>query len=227
MEHLTKSRHSSPHIVLIGCPIIAVTGRPESPLATHATITLDIGNLDEACPHGLAPSTTTTVMLALGDALALTIQKMRQFSTEDYARFHPGGALGRKLMTCADAMRPLERIAFINPEASVAETMHAITHARCGSALIVDSDQHLLGIITDGDIRRALSQENKTTDILHGPVSAIATMPCSAIHHNKLLAEATRLCGERRISDLPVTDEKNILVGLIDLQDLAHRGFDI
>ena len=146
-----------PSFARIGVPVIAIVGRTDSPLAAHAAVALSIGRVVEACPLGLAPSTSTTAMLALGDALALTVQRMRAFTPEQYARFHPGGALGRKLMTCAEAMRTGERLAAVAPGTALVACMRAIGNARAGSVVLVDGDRRLLGICTDGDLRQTVS----------------------------------------------------------------------
>jgi arabinose-5-phosphate isomerase len=216
-----------PSLSLIGCALVAVVGRSDSALARHAALALSIGAVTEACPLGLAPSTSTTAMLALADALALTVQRQRAFTPEQYARFHPGGALGRKLMTCASAMRTGERVAVVPPTATVAQGMQAITRARAGSAVLTDPDGRLLGIFTDGDLRRALAGAGDPGAVLAGPVSAFATMPCRAVRADELLQGALRLCSEKKINELPVTDASGRLLGLLDIQDLAQRGFQV
>lgn len=216
-----------PSLRRIGCALIAITGRQDAALARHAEVALSIGNISEACPLGLAPSTSTTAMLALGDALALSVHEARHFSREHYARFHPGGALGRKLMTCAEAMRPREMIAVVGPTQSLRETLRAITAARSGCALICDDTAQLLGIFTDGDLRRALERDIDPAQLLADPVAAHATCPCRSIRDLALLQEALGLCHRRRIDELPVVDAQGRLLGLLDLQDLAGRGFEI
>jgi len=216
-----------PSFARIGVPVVAIVGRTDSPLATHATVALSIGTVVEACPLGLAPSTSTTAMLALGDALALTVQRMRAFTPEQYARFHPGGALGRKLMTCAEAMRTGERVAAVSPETPLVACMRAIGKARAGSVVLVDQRQHLLGICTDGDLRRALSSASDPAGMLNGAVSLVATMPCKHVHTDELLSSALRLCAAKKINELPVVDGHGRLAGLLDLQDLVDRGFEV
>ena len=144
-----------PAIARIGAALIAICGNANSPLAKHADQVLDIGRIKEACPLGLAPTTTTTAMLALADALALTVLEERGFTPEQYARFHPGGALGRKLMTCAEAMRSGDAVALVSPNTPLLEALKAISAARSGSAIVVDDNGQLVGILTDGDLRRA------------------------------------------------------------------------
>lgn len=216
-----------PSFKRIGAPVIAITGRADSPLGQHADIVLSIGRVEEACPLGLAPSTSTTAMLALGDAIALTVQRQRRFTPEDYARFHPAGALGRALMTCADAMRHGAAVAAVLPETPLRECLHIITRARAGSAQLVDEGGLLLGVFTDGDLRRLLERSQDIERALAGPVRQYATMPCRSIREDELLSAALRLCHDGHIDELPVVDAAGRLVGLIDLQDLAGRGFEI
>jgi arabinose-5-phosphate isomerase len=216
-----------PSFARIGVPVIALVGRTDSPLAVHAAVALSIGRVVEACPLGLAPSTSTTALLALGDALALTVQRMRAFTPEQYARFHPGGALGRKLMTCAEVMRTGERLAAVAPETSLLACMRAIGKARAGSVVLVDADRRLLGICTDGDLRRALSNAADPSALLNGPVRAVATVPCKHVRADELLQSALRLCAAKKINELPVVDGDGRLAGLLDLQDLVDRGFEV
>jgi arabinose-5-phosphate isomerase len=216
-----------PSLKHIGCPLIALVGLSDSPLARHAEVTLSIGRIAEACPLGLAPSTSTTAMLALGDALALTVQRQRHLTPEQYARFHPGGALGRKLMTCREAMRSGERVPAVPPQTSVLDCLRAITSARAGSVVIVDDQGMLMGIFTDGDLRRVFTRGAAPTAVLESPVRHVATMPCRSIRAGELLQAALRLCAEKKINELPVVDDDGRLVGLLDLQDLVDRGFEV
>ena len=216
-----------PNFARIGVPVIALVGRTDSPLAQHARVVLSIGRVVEACPLGLAPSTSTTAMLALGDALALTVQRMRAFTPEQYARFHPGGALGRKLMTCAETMRTGERVAAVAPDTPLVDCLRAIGKARAGSVVLVDAQRRLLGICTDGDLRRCLASAADPAALLRGPVRAAATMPCRSIRSDELLQSALRLCAAKKINELPVVDAQGVLVGLLDLQDLVDRGFEV
>jgi len=216
-----------PSLARIGCSVIAIAGRSGSPLARHADQLLHIGEVAEACPLGLAPSTSTTAMLALGDGLALTVQELRAFTPEQYARFHPGGALGRRLMTCREAMRSGNRVARIAPDTPVQEAIRAITRARSGSTLLVDDDDTLLGIFTDGDLRRLLAESDDPAATLATPTKRYATMPCRAVHGDELVQSALRLCARHHIEDLPVIDERERVLGMLDLQDLADRGFEV
>lgn len=216
-----------PAIRRIGPPVVALVGRADSPLARFADHVLAYGNVTEVCPHGLAPSTSTTIMLALGDALVLAVQQLRAFAPEDYARFHPGGALGRRLMTCREAMRQQERLPVIAGECSVLDALQCISRARAGAAVLIDDQAQLLGIFTDGDLRRALAGDISADTVLQQPVHRHATVPCSAIGADELLEKALHLFASRHFNELPVIDDQRHVLGLIDIQDLAHRGFDV
>jgi arabinose-5-phosphate isomerase len=216
-----------PSLIHIGVPLIAIVGVLDSPLARHATIALSIGKVLEACPLGLSPSTSTTAMLALGDALALTVQRLRQFTREQYARFHPGGALGRKLMTAGEAMRSGERVAAVIGTTPVVDCMRAITQARAGSAVLIDAGGRLRGIFTDGDLRRVLTRGDDPAQVLASAVERYATIPCRFVRAGELLQAALRQCAEKKINELPVVDDAGVLVGLLDVQDLVDRGFEV
>jgi arabinose-5-phosphate isomerase len=216
-----------PSFTHIGTPIIAIVGQIDSPLARHATHAISIGKIIEACPLGLAPSASTTAMLALGDALALTVQKLRKFTQENYARFHPGGALGRKLMSTRDAMRSGDRVPAVSGSTSVIECMRAITKARAGSVLLVDAAGKLRGIFTDGDLRRNLTRSSDPAAVLSASVEQFATIPCRSVRADELLQAALRICSERKINELPVVEADDTLAGLLDVQDLVDRGFEI
>ena len=216
-----------PSFTHIGTPVIAIVGQMDSPLARHATAAISIGKVIEACPLGLAPSASTTAMLALGDAIALTVQSQRHFTKEQYARFHPGGALGRKLMKTREAMRSGERVPAVTGNVSVADCMRAITKARSGSVLLVDGNNKLRGIFTDGDLRRALTRGDDPAAVLAAPVEKYATIPCRSVPADDLLQAALRICSERKINELPVIEADGTLAGLLDVQDLVDRGFEI
>jgi len=216
-----------PSLSHIGVPVTALVGKADSPLGRHAQLTLSIGDVIEACPLGLAPSASTTALLALGDALALTVQRSRQLTPEQYARYHPGGALGRRLMTCREVMRSQERVAAVSPQTTVLEGLQATSKARSGCVVLVDPTGRLLGIFTDGDLRRVLGRSSDAAAVLHAPVAQFATQPCRAVLGDDLLQTALRLCAEKKLNELPVIDRENRLLGLIDLQDLVERGFAI
>lgn len=202
--------------------LVAIVGDPASRLAVHSDLVLSMGMLDEACPHGAAPTVSTTCMLALGDALALTTMKARNFSVEDYARFHPAGALGRKLLTVGQTMwfRPGESL----PLAGLNDTIQQMltnneTTKRRGAVMVVDEAGKLAGIITDADLRRAMAQGG--TAVFAKKVSELMTADCKRVRENALAAEATGLFHQYRIDELPVVDESGRPVGLIDVQDIV------
>lgn len=216
-----------PSLRRIGVAVIALVGDASSPLATHADTAIAIGATTEACPLGLAPSTSTTVMLALGDALALCVQQLRDFTPEQYARFHPGGELGRQLMTCGEVMRRGERVARVHPDDPVRGALQRITASRSGSALLVDADGRLEGIFTDGDLRRGLDAAADPGAVLLAPVRELASVPCTSVAAGDLLERALALCARRHINEIPVVDANGQALGLIDLQDLVDRGFSV
>ena len=202
--------------------LIAITGDSDSTLSRHADVVLCMGQINEACPLGVAPSVSTACMLAIGDALAFTVMKARNFSVEDYARFHPGGSLGAKLMTVEQSMmfRPGEKL----PLAQVTETVKQLLKKtsgikRHGAVMVVDKDGRLAGIITDADLRRLVTQEGQQA--FGFKVSDIMTADCKKIRADALAAEATAIFHKYRIDDLPVVDTDDKPVGLIDVQDIV------
>ena len=202
--------------------LIAITGSRQSRLAAHSDIILCMGELDEACPFGVAPSVSTTCMLAVGDALALTVMKAKNFSVEDYARFHPAGSLGTKLITVEQSMmfKAGEKL----PLAKTTDTIRQLLDKnsdvkRHGAVMIVDCDDKLAGIVTDADLRRLLAQNGaKAFDF---KAKDIMTANCKKIRADALASEAMAIFHRHRIDDLPVVDEHNRPVGLIDVQDIV------
>lgn len=207
----------------IGIPLIAMTSSCESALARHANIVLDLGVDREACPLNLAPSASTTAALAMGDALALSLLKKKGFQTEDFAMLHPGGSLGKKLLKVKDLMRRGKSNPTVLPGTTVRKTLLAITSARAGSCSVVDRKGRLLGIFTDGDLRRHLRENGEM--ILKEPVKKLATPKPLAIREDRLAAEALHLLKTKKIDELPVIDAKGRSVGLLDVQDLLKAGF--
>ena len=204
--------------------LIAITGDSNSTLSKHSDIVLCMGKVSEACPLGVAPSVSTACMLAIGDALAFSVMKARNFSVEDYVRFHPGGSLGAKLMTVEQSMifKRGEKL----PITHVADTIKKMLVKtddmkvkRHGAVMVVDNRDRLKGIITDADLRRLLAKhgekafEFKTGDVM--------TADCKKIRADALASEATALFHKYRIDDLPVVDSDNRPVGLIDVQDIV------
>ncbi|MBE7490397.1 MAG: KpsF/GutQ family sugar-phosphate isomerase [Planctomycetes bacterium] len=210
-----------PVLKRLGCRVIGVTGNPQSSLGQHSDLVLRLPRAPEACPIGMAPSVSTTAMLALGDALALAVMKARNFTREDYARFHPGGALGRSLMKVTDIMRPLEETAVVGVSAVVADALHAITLHKTGAAFVVELGR-LRGVFTDGDLRRHVRDEA----LLDTPIVEVMTSPCRSIGADRLAPEAVRTMVEgRRIGELPVVDSQDRILGHIALKDLVAMNF--
>jgi arabinose-5-phosphate isomerase len=199
---------------------VAMTGRPESQLGQAASVTLDLGVVREACPLGLAPSTSTTAMLALGDALALVVSRMKHFTADDFARFHPGGSLGLKLANVEQAMRPVAECRLARSDQSVRE---ALVHEsrpgrRTGAIMIVDATGRLAGIFTDSDLARLL--EHKRDQAIDGPIADVMTAAPTTVTIGTRLAVACEILAERKISELPVVDDNHQPVGLIDITDM-------
>jgi arabinose-5-phosphate isomerase len=208
-----------PAVKRIGARVIAITGNPQSTLGRHADVVLDIGVIAEACPLGLAPSASTTAMLALGDALALSVANRRKFDKEDYALYHPGGELGRRLLKVDDVMRGLDQCAHVGEEATVIQALERIdaTPGRAGAVCVTDTGGVLVGIFTDGDLRRRVRQDPA---FLKGPISAVITRHPKCIRAGSLAHEAAKILKENRIDELPVVDAQGRLCGILDVQDL-------
>ena len=211
-----------PLLAQLGAKRVALTGSEHSSLGTQVDICLAYGRIDEACPLKLAPSASSTAMLALGDALALAVLQARGFTREDYARFHPAGALGRKLMKVSDLMRPLQRSAVLEPQATVRDAIVAITQMRSGAAMVVEpATGHLAGIFTDGDLRRLLAAR---PDVRDEPVATHMTRTPRTVAPGQLVGDALRIMREHRIDELPVVDDAGRLLGHLDVQDLLDIG---
>ncbi|MBM93846.1 MAG: D-arabinose 5-phosphate isomerase [Legionellales bacterium] len=214
-----------PRLRALGVPLIAMTGRTHSTLAEHAKVTLDTSVPKEACPLGLAPTSSTTNCIVLGDALAIALLKQRGFTTEDFAKAHPGGHLGRRLLTqLKDIMHTTSAIPSVFPEKTLAQASLEMTHKRLGMTCVVDSkSSQLLGVFTDGDLRRALEQgiDLHSTQIQ----SVMITAPLTA-HAAMLATEAMRLMQEHRITTLIVIHPDQTIAGIVHLHDLLSIGMD-
>lgn len=207
--------------------IVAITGHAGSTLATYSDVVLDIGEIEEACPLGLAPSCTTTAMLAMGDALALTLFDIRDMTKEDYAFYHPGGELGRKLITVEEAMRMGRKNPRISQDVRVEKAITEMsTEGSPGAVSLVDEEGKLVGFFTDGDIRRLLREKGPA--LLDTPVREVMSHDPLTIGTKDLAAEAYRIMRDKRIDNLPVVDENGTPVGIIDVQDWldVERGVD-
>lgn len=204
----------------VGVAIIAITGREESSLGKAADCTITLGPIREADPLGLAPSTTTTAMLAIGDALALAVAQQRRFSSEEFARNHPGGALGRKLMRVEEAMRGLDRCRIASQSDSVRDVLANANDAgrRTGAVLLTDDEGVLRGIFTDSDLARLFAQRRESA--LDGPISEVMSDSPTTIAAGTLLPTAMHALSTRKLSELPVVDANGRPLGLIDITDV-------
>jgi arabinose-5-phosphate isomerase len=207
-----------PLVRRFGVKIIALTGNRQSALARSSDLTISVAVNREACPFNMAPTTSTTATLAVGDALAMVLIEARGFRIEDYAKLHPGGAIGRALLLkVSDIMRRDDRVAAIRAGAKVKDAILAMTRARTGMAAIVDARNRLLGIFTDGDLRRHLPQQPRLVDV---PIAKVMTRNPITVNRNDLAVEVLRIFEKHNIDDLVVVDGRGRLVGAVDIQDL-------
>lgn len=214
-----------PTLKRMGVPIISLCGRENSTLVNNSEIFLDISVEREACPLGLAPTASTTATLAMGDALAVALLSARKFRPEDFALFHPGGALGRKLLlTVENVMHSGEDNPVVSPDKTVTEALFTITAKGLGATSVVDGEGILLGILTDGDIRRGLE---KGHEFLNLPVGDIMTKNPRTITTDKLAAHALNVMEKnkpRPITVLPVVDSEKRAIGMLHITDLLRQG---
>ena len=209
-----------PALRRIGACLIAITERATSTLGQSADLCVALGPIEEACPLGLAPSASTTALMAVGDALALLVCRMRDFRAEDFALYHPAGALGRKLSLVEDVMRTPRQLRLARPEQTVRDVLVALggPRRRSGAVLVVDDDGRLLGIFTDSDLVR-LFERRREAD-LDAPIGAVMTHDPVQVAVGARLAEAVEAMKARKLSEIPVVDRGGRLVGLIDLTDV-------
>ena len=205
----------------IGARIVAVTASRLSTLGKNADLVIEMGRIDEACPLGLAPSATTTALLALGDALAFCVFESRGFDRETFAFYHPGGDLGRRLLKVSEVMRTGDRNPVVREETPVTEAVAAITRARAGAVCVVDAAGRLSGIFTDGDLRRTMGRDAR---LLAGRIADVMTRSPKTIGPDRLADEAVRILRQKKIDELPVVDDKGEPVGMLDVQDLLDVG---
>jgi arabinose-5-phosphate isomerase len=210
-----------PSIKQIGAKIVAITAAKSSTLGRNADIVIELGRIEEACPLKLAPSATTTAILALGDALALCVLEERGFDKEQFSFYHPGGDLGRKLLKVSDVMRTAERNPIVREETPLTEAIATITRARAGAVTVVDGSGKLSGIFTDGDLRRAMSRDPK---LIISRIGDVMTRKPKTITPDRLASEALKILHEKKIDELPVVNEKGEPVGMLDVQDLLDVG---
>ncbi len=211
-----------PVVKRMGAKLLSITGNPKSTMAQAADVHLDISVAEEACPLNLAPTASTTATLAMGDALAVALLKSRGFTAEDFARSHPSGSLGKRLLLrVSDVMRSGDRVPAVSADVSLRDGLMEMTDKGLGMTAIVDENGMLEGIFTDGDLRRTLDSGadiHKTTirDVMHSN--------CTVTSTDVLAAEALRLLEENHITSLLVTDEKNRLIGALNIHDLFREG---
>ena len=207
-----------PAVRRLGIKVVGIVGNRESTLARLSDVVLGVEIGKEACPFGMAPTTSTTATMAMGDALAMVLIDVRNFRKENFARLHPAGAIGRALvLRVTDIMRTGERIALLTETATVKDAIMAMTHAKSGAALIADAEKKLAGIFTDGDLRRLLSEGD---DVLERPITAAMTRNPKFVREDSFAVDVLRIFERSQIDDLPVVDGDNYLVGYVDIQDL-------
>jgi arabinose-5-phosphate isomerase len=210
-----------PSIKQIGARVVAITASKTSTLGRTADIVIELGRIEEACPLKLAPSATTTAILALGDALALCVLEARGFDKEQFAQFHPGGDLGRRLQKVSDVMRTGDRNPIVREETPLTEAIATITRARAGAVTVVDTAGRLTGIFTDGDLRRTMSKDPR---LIVSKIGEVMTRKPKTITPERLASEALKILHEKKIDELPVVNEKGEPVGMLDVQDLLDVG---
>ncbi|MCA8977674.1 MAG: KpsF/GutQ family sugar-phosphate isomerase [Planctomycetes bacterium] len=211
-----------PHVKAVGVPAVGITQDRGSTLGRHCDLVLELGPIDEPGPYGLAPSSSTTAMLALGDALALVVQESRKFGPEEFARFHPGGDLGRRLMRVGELMRQGARSPRIESGGTVLEAIGVMTQTpgRPGATSIVDKEGRLLGFFTDGDLRRLIEKGLQNPHELR--IDEVMTANPRSITTEMFALEALALLHQFTIDQLPVVDAEGRLLGLLDVQDLLN-----
>jgi len=203
-----------------GNRLIAMTGRPQSTLAQAAHVHLDVGVNQEACPLALAPTSSTTAALVMGDALAVALLDARGFTADDFARSHPAGSLGRRLLLrIADIMHTGDSLPRVGAEASLSAALLEMSRKRLGMTAIVDADNHLLGLFTDGDLRRTLDTD---IDLRNATIAQVMTQNPRTIGAGQLAVEAAHLLERHHINGLIVVDEHNCVIGALNIHDLLH-----
>ena len=211
-----------PVIKRLDVPLIALTGNGASTLARYATVTLDVSVPAEACPLNLAPTTSTTATLAMGDALAVATLEARGFTEEDFARSHPGGSLGRRLLLhVEEVMRSGDDLPAVGPDTPLSAGLLEMSRKGLGMTTVVDDARRVLGVFTDGDLRRALDTQ---LDVHSTRMRDVMTPNPKVAHPRMLAAESVHLMEEHRITALPVVDDAGVLVGALNVHDLLRAG---
>jgi len=211
-----------PIIKRIDVPFIAMTGNPESSLAKFATVHLNVAVAEEACPLGLAPTSSTTAALVMGDALAVSLLEVKGFTRDDFALSHPGGSLGKRLLLMvSDIMHSGDEIPLVQEVASVTEALLEMTEKKLGMTAVIDQQRQVLGVFTDGDLRRMLG---RNLDVHDSKIVDVMTTGCEVIRANILAAEAMKIMQQKKINALLVVGEDNKLVGALNMHDLVRAG---
>jgi len=211
-----------PHLKRLGVPLVVMAGKTDSTLGRAAAVTLDVSVPEEACPLNLAPTASTTATLAMGDALAVTLLEARGFTKQDFARSHPGGSLGRQLLLhVEDLMRTGDAIPRSAPGEKLRDGLLEMSRKALGMTVIVSPENRVLGIFTDGDLRRTF---DKQLDVHTTPMSAVMTVHCKTIGPRELAAAAVHIMEVHRITALPVVDDQGQLVGALNVHDLFRAG---
>ncbi|HYL02107.1 MAG TPA: KpsF/GutQ family sugar-phosphate isomerase [Steroidobacteraceae bacterium] len=211
-----------PHLRRLAVPLIVMTGKPDSTLGRAAAVTLDVGVEEEACPLNLTPTASTTASLAMGDALAVAVLEARGFTAQDFARSHPGGSLGRRLLLhVEDLMRTGSALPRVPPEAALSAGLLEMSAKGLGMTVVVDAEERILGVFTDGDLRRSLEAQ---IDVHATLMRDVMTRRAKTIGPHELAAEAVHLMELHRITALPVADAGGRLVGALNVHDLFRAG---
>ena len=211
-----------PLIKKIGVKLISLTGNKKSTLAEYSDVVFDVSVKKEACPLGLAPTSSTVAMLAMGDALSVCLLKAKKFKEEDFAFYHPGGLLGRKLLLkVEDIMRKGIANPIVKENRLVKEVLYAITRARAGAASIINKKGKLVGIFTDGDLRRHIDEKVNLSTL---KIKDVMTKSPTTVKKDQLAVEALRILQEKKIDEVPVVDKFLHPVGMLDVQDLLKAG---
>jgi arabinose-5-phosphate isomerase len=211
-----------PAVKRIGLPIIAITANPDSKLARFADVVLNTHVCDEACPMNLAPTTSTTVTLALGDAISITLLTMRGFKEEHFAMRHPGGVLGKRLLTKVSDIMITDNLPVIHKDSSFKDALATMTSGKQGVVIVIDNSKKFVGIYTDGDIRRTIEQHDRISDIVF---AKIFTRSPRSIRERALATEALKIMQSRKITSLIVTNGSDEIVGLLHIHHLLEQGF--
>ncbi len=218
-EELTKIL---PHIKRFDIPLIALTSNPHSSLGNYADVFLDISVEKEACPFGVAPTTSTTLTMALGDALAVALMKERGFKKEDFASFHPGGSLGKKLFIRIKDLMHTDNLPIIKTDTLLKDAIVTMSQGKLGNVLIVDEHNVFVALLSDGDLRRALMQEGFSLE--HYAIDYANTQPKSYNNVNLLAYEALEIIEKQKIQLLPITNKERHIIGVLHIHDLINAG---